>query len=82
MLVAHVYNPSYLGGWTLSLRPAQANSWKDPISKTTTAKWVKDVAQVIDGLINNSKSWVQIPVPTTKKVNRCLGTWLSVTALA
>jgi hypothetical protein len=35
--VAHISNPSYLGGRDQedrSLRPAQANSSRDPISKT------------------------------------------------
>jgi hypothetical protein len=39
MLVAHAYNPSYLGGRNQedrSSEPVQANSWKDPISNTST----------------------------------------------
>jgi hypothetical protein len=40
-LVAHTYNPSYSGGRDQedrSLKPAQANSSQDPISKTPSQK--------------------------------------------
>jgi hypothetical protein len=40
-LVAHTYNSSYLGGRDqedFSLRPAWANSFRNPISKITLAK--------------------------------------------
>jgi hypothetical protein len=41
VLVAHTYNPSYLEGWDQedhSLRPAQANSSRDSISKISEEK--------------------------------------------
>jgi hypothetical protein len=58
-LVAHICNPSYLGGWNwenCSLRPAQANSSQDPISKITRAKWTGDVAQAVDHLLCKCES--------------------------
>jgi hypothetical protein len=41
MLVAHSYNPSYVGGWDqedCGLRPAQATSFQDSISKNNQSK--------------------------------------------
>jgi hypothetical protein len=41
MLVAHTYNPSYLEGRDQedhSLKPAQANNLRDPISKIPSTK--------------------------------------------
>jgi hypothetical protein len=39
--VAHAYNPSYSGGRDQEdhgLKPTQANSWRDPISKKPITK--------------------------------------------
>jgi hypothetical protein len=47
------WSPSYLGGCDrddLNLRPEQANSSKDPISKITRAKWTAGVAQAVPTL--------------------------------
>jgi hypothetical protein len=49
--VAHVCNPSYLGGWgqeDKGSRPAQANGLRDPTSKTVRVKmdWRCDVQGV------------------------------------
>jgi hypothetical protein len=30
------------------LKPAQENSWRDSISKITTAKWTEDVTQEVE----------------------------------
>jgi hypothetical protein len=41
VLVAHTYNPSYSGGRDqedLGMKPAQANSLRDPISKKLITK--------------------------------------------
>jgi hypothetical protein len=55
----HACNPSYLGWgvgqrraeiWTPWLRPALANSSRDPISKITKAKWTGGEAQVVGHL--------------------------------
>jgi hypothetical protein len=54
-----------LGGWDWedhSSRPAQANSWQDPISKITRGKWTGGVAQPLT--LN--------PVPPTKKKKKKL----------
>jgi hypothetical protein len=47
--VAHAWNP----GWDwedYSLRPAQENSLRDPITKLTKAKWTGGIAQVVAAL--------------------------------
>jgi hypothetical protein len=57
--VAHVCNPSYLGGWDQEnqcLRPAHTNSSWDSISKTTRAKWTWSVAQVTEHLLCKSEA--------------------------
>jgi hypothetical protein len=49
--VAHAYNPSYSGGRDqddLGLKPAQANSLWDPISKNLSQKRAGGVAQDVD----------------------------------
>jgi hypothetical protein len=54
VLVAHAYNPSYLGGWDLEdcgLRPAWANSSWDSISKIPWAKWTGGVDQAVEYLL-------------------------------
>jgi hypothetical protein len=43
-MTAHTCNPSYLGDWDgegCGLRPAQANSSWDPISKISRVKWTE-----------------------------------------
>jgi hypothetical protein len=47
------------------LRPAQANSLQDSISKITRAKWTGDVAQAIGRLLCNQKALS--PNPSTTK---------------
>jgi hypothetical protein len=46
--VAHTYNPSYSGGRDQEgqgLKPAQTNSWQDPISKIPITKMAGGAAQ-------------------------------------
>jgi hypothetical protein len=46
--VAHTYNPSYSEDRDqedLGLKPAQANSWQDPILGNPSQKWADGVAQ-------------------------------------
>jgi hypothetical protein len=53
-LVAHSCNPSYLGGWDwedCNLRPTRTNSWWEPISRITRAKWTAGVAQAVEHLL-------------------------------
>jgi hypothetical protein len=52
VLVAHTYNPSYMGVWkNRGSRAAQVNSLRNsPITKITRAKWTGGVAQVVDTL--------------------------------
>jgi hypothetical protein len=48
-LVAHAWNPSNSGGREqedLGLKPAQANSLQDPISKASNTKRASGLAQV------------------------------------
>jgi hypothetical protein len=69
VVVAHAYNPSYLGGWDqedYGSRPAQVNSSQDPIFKITRVKWTAGMAQAVECLLC-MKSWVQILVPLKKK---------------
>jgi hypothetical protein len=52
--VAHIWNPSYLGGWDQEdwgSRPAWANILQDPISKLTRVKWTGSVAQAVEHLV-------------------------------
>jgi hypothetical protein len=55
------------------LRPAQANSSQDPISKITRAKWSGDVAQVVDPL--PCKHEFKTPVPPKKKKKKKNKVW-------
>jgi hypothetical protein len=48
--VTHAYNPSYLLEDGFS-RPVQKNSSRDPISKTTRAKWTADVVEEVERLL-------------------------------
>jgi hypothetical protein len=51
-------NPRYLGSWDQDdqcLRPDQANSSQDPISKITRAKWARVVAQVSGHRLTSTK---------------------------
>jgi hypothetical protein len=54
--VAHACNPSYLGGRNqedLGSKPAQRNSFQDPISKNPiTKKWAGGVAQGVAPSLN------------------------------
>jgi hypothetical protein len=64
--VAHVYNPSYSGGGDqedCSLKPAQANSSREPILKKTSQKRAGGVAQ--------SEGSEFTPVPQKKKKKSC-----------
>jgi hypothetical protein len=45
------------------VRPAQANSSQDPISKIRRAKWTGGVAQAWSTCFVKEKPWVQTPVP-------------------
>jgi hypothetical protein len=51
--VAHVYNPSYLGGWEGKdqFEASLANSSQHSISKITRAKWARGVAQAVEHLL-------------------------------
>jgi hypothetical protein len=49
------------------LRPAQANSLQDPISKITKAKWTGGVAQAVESLIYKCQALTSIPSPTKNK---------------
>jgi hypothetical protein len=70
--VAHTCNPSYLEDpedW--GLRPVQANSFWDPVSKITTAKnglemWLKQESTCFATI----KSWVQTLVPPKNQTNQ------------
>jgi hypothetical protein len=58
-MVAHVCNPSYLGGWDwedCSSRPAQANTSQDHISKKNQSKEIGGVAQAAERLLCKFKS--------------------------
>jgi hypothetical protein len=69
VLVAHTCNPTYLGGWDqehCSWRPAQADSWWDPVHKITRAKWTTGVAQTVECLPNKYKALSSNPNPTKK----------------
>jgi hypothetical protein len=69
-VVAHAYNPSYSGGRDQEdhiLKPAWANSPRDPIEKPNTKKGLT-VVQVIEYL--SSKCEAQIPNASTRKKNR------------
>jgi hypothetical protein len=60
--VAHTYTASYFGGWDWedhSSRPTLANSWGDPISKITRAKWTGGVAKALEHLFCKCVPWVQ-----------------------
>jgi hypothetical protein len=64
--VAHGCNPSYLGGWDWEdqcLRPTEANSSHDPISKITRAKWSRSVTKVVGYLLCKQKALSSNPSP-------------------
>jgi hypothetical protein len=50
----------------LSLRPAQANSSQDPISKITRAKWTRGVAPAVEHLPCYHKALSSNPSPNKK----------------
>jgi hypothetical protein len=65
--VAHACDPRYWRGWDQEdwgLRPVQANSSKDPISKITTAKWTVGVTQTVECLLWKHKTLSSNPSPT------------------
>jgi hypothetical protein len=49
------------------LRPAQANTSQDPMSKITRAKRTRGVAQVVECLLCKCKALSTNPSPTKKK---------------
>jgi hypothetical protein len=52
------------------LRPAQANSSQDLISKITRAKWTRGVAHAVECLLWKFKALNSNPGPTGKKKER------------
>jgi hypothetical protein len=48
--------PVILATWEAEIRPAQANSLKDPISKITRAKWTEGVVQEVECLLCKPQS--------------------------
>jgi hypothetical protein len=70
VLVAHTYNPSYLGGWDREdhgLRSAQANSSWDPLPP---AKWTGGVAQEVEHLVHKHKALSSNPSSTKNKTTK------------
>jgi hypothetical protein len=71
--VVLAYNLSYLGGRDRedhSLKPAQANSLRDPISKITRAKWTGGAAQVVEHLLCKLEDLSSNPItPKKKEIN-------------
>jgi hypothetical protein len=66
--MAHLYNPSYLGGWDgedPSSRPSQTNSSQDPVSKITRVKMDWRCGSSGIGLLCKCEA----PSPTKKKKN-------------
>jgi hypothetical protein len=55
-LVAHTCNPSYSGGRDRGLKPAQANSSQNPISKKPIVKRASGVAQGVGTEIKHQYS--------------------------
>jgi hypothetical protein len=53
-----------------SLRPAQANSSQDSISKITIEKWAGGVTQVIENLLCKNEALSPNSSPTKKKKER------------
>jgi hypothetical protein len=49
------------------LRPIQANSSRDPISKITRAKWTGGVAQAVECMLCKHETLNSSPSPTGKK---------------
>jgi hypothetical protein len=49
------------------LRPAQANSSRDPISKITRAKWTGGTAQVVENLLCKNEALSSTLMPSKKK---------------
>jgi hypothetical protein len=75
VLVVHASKLSYLGDWDgeyLSSRPVQANSFWDPISKITKAKWTGGVTQVVEHSLDKALS--SNLSPTNKKISDPFGT--------
>jgi hypothetical protein len=67
VLVAHTYNPRYLGGWDqedCGSRPAWANSSQNPISKIIRTKWTGGVAQAVEFLLCKCEALNSNPNPT------------------
>jgi hypothetical protein len=53
-----------------SLKPAQANSCRDSISKITKAKWNEGVAQAVQQLLCKHKAQCSNPIPQKTKQNK------------
>jgi hypothetical protein len=47
--------------------PAQGNSSQDPISKITTKKWTRGMAQVVESLLCKGKAMSSNPTLTNNK---------------
>jgi hypothetical protein len=62
--------PVILATWEAEIRPAQANSLKDPISKITRAKWTEGVVQEVQHLFYKLEalSSNQIAAAATTKI--------------
>jgi hypothetical protein len=72
-LIAHAYNPSYLGGWDQEhrdSRPDEAYSLWDPVSKITRAKWTGGMTQVVDHLLCKHEALNSNHSPTQKRKKR------------
>jgi hypothetical protein len=73
--VAHTCHPSYLGGRDQTdqgLRPARENSWWDPISKITKAKWTGVTVQEVKCLLCKFKALSSNPSLIKKKKKKIL----------
>jgi hypothetical protein len=66
--VAHACNHSCLGNREdQSSNPAWTNSFQDPISKITRAKWIGGMAQAVECFLWKHEAWNSNPSPTGKK---------------
>jgi hypothetical protein len=77
-LVAHTWNPTYLGGWDQEdhdSRTVRAKSWRDPpISKITRTNWTGGMTQEVECLLCELKALSSNP-SATKKKKKNLNIW-------